>query len=288
MSTELSTLDLNVTQQIVDTLMSGEGHLSFSSLCAFKESPADFINYKLGKREETDAMLYGSMVHCLVLEPEDFDNRYYCIDDTDTCEKIGGAKPRATKAYKEWKSQIVLQAGERQVVETNDFLNAKIVASNVLHNRASRKILDICPEREVSIEWEYANFKFRGFIDLKGERASKKAGSKKVKADLKTCTDAAPDKVQRQIVYDSWYLQQVMYNEADPADENYIIAVDKKGGVSVHLLHPHLMAHGKEEYQKLLDGFNECILKDGFNQSYDFWAERWDGIYSAEKPAWLY
>lgn len=282
MQTELSTLSIDKAQEIIDSLMAQDDHLSFSSLCQFKESPADFMRYKLGERVQTDAMIYGAMVHCLVLEPNDFENRYFTIDDTQVCIEIGGAKPRATNKYKDWYASESVKAGGRILVETNDFLAAKVVASNVNHNRAARKILELCGEREVSKEWEYGNFKFVGRPDFEGDVKKKRRG------DLKTCTDANPDKVHRQIVSDSWYLQQAMYDEADPVEEHYILAVDKKGGVSVHLLHPHLIIHGKEEYKKLIDGFNECIVKDAFNQSYDFWAERFDGIFSAEKPAWLY
>jgi hypothetical protein len=63
---------INFASPIISGLMSGESHLSYSSLKAFKKSPIDFINYKMGKKETTDAMLFGSMLHCLVLEPQDF------------------------------------------------------------------------------------------------------------------------------------------------------------------------------------------------------------------------
>lgn len=277
---ELQQIQLNNTGAIVSALMSHEGHLSFSSLKCFKESPATFIEYKLAKREPTDAMLFGSMLHCLVLEPQDFEKRYLCLDDQDICNSIGGAKPRATKAYKEWKEFTVAEAGDREIVETNDYLSAKIIASNVLHNRASSKILDMCWEREKPIEWEFKNFKFKGFIDGKGDKA---------KCDLKSCADASPQKFQREIINNSYYLQGAMYNYAE--GENvpyYIIAVDRKGGVSVHKLEDRLIEAGMNEYNKLLDKFNECILKDDFDKSYDFWSDRFDGTFICEKPGYMF
>lgn len=277
---ELQHIQLNRTQPIVDALMSHDGHLSFSSLKAFKESPATFMEYKLAKREPTDAMLFGAMLHCLVLEPGEFDNRYHCLDDQDICGQIGGAKPRATKAYKEWKAVAMAEAGDKELVETNEYLAAKIIASNVLHNRASAKILDLGWEHEKLIDWEFKNFMFRGFIDGKGDKAI---------FDLKTCSDAAPKKFQRELIDHSYYLQAAMYLYG--VQENlpyYIIAVDRKGGVSVHKLEDKLIEVGMSEYNKLLDKFNECILKDLFDQSYDFWSERFDGTFIAEKPGWMY
>src|SRR5688572_30277110 len=145
---ELQQIQQPSAATLIESLMSGEGHLSFSSLKAFADSPSSFLEYKLAKPEPTDAMLFGSMLHCLILEPQDFDKRYLCLDDADICNSIGGAKPRATKAYKEWKAIAIAEAGERLIVETNDYLAAKIMAYNVRSNRASRKILDMCPEHE--------------------------------------------------------------------------------------------------------------------------------------------
>lgn len=277
---ELQQIQLDNTAPVISKLMSHEGHLSFSSLKAFKESPASFIEYKLAKREPSDAMLFGSMLHCLVLEPQDFENRYLCLEDGDICAQIGGAKPRATKAYKEWYQVTISEAGEREIVATNDYLSAKIIASNVLHNRASAKVLDKGWEHEKPIEWEFKNFMFKGFIDGKGD---------KVVFDLKTCSDASPTKFHREIISNSYYLQAAMYLYA--VGENltyYIIAVDRKGGVSVHKLEDRLIEHGMVEYNKLLDRFNECILKDDFDKSYDFWSDRFDGSFICEKPGYLY
>lgn len=260
--------------------MNHSGHLSFSSLKAFKESPSSFMEYKMAKKESTPAMLYGSMLHCLVLEPQDFDKRYLCLDDQDIIAQIGGAKPRATTKYKEWYQTSAAEAGDRIIVETNDYLAAKITASNVLHNRASAKVLDLGWEREKPMDWEFKNFMFKGFIDGKGTKAI---------FDLKTCTDAAPKKFQRDIINNSYYLQAAMYLYAVGEDlPYYIIAVDGKGGVSVHKLEPRLIEHGMKEYNDLLDRFNECILKDQFDQSYDFHSDRYDGTFICEKPGYLY
>lgn len=265
---------------IISSLMSHEGHLSYSSLSAFKSSPIDFINYKMGVKEQTDAMLYGSMLHCLVLEPGDFFNRYHLLDDLDICNQIGGAKPRATKVYKEWKQAALAEAGDKLLVEADDYTAAKIAANSILNNRASAKIINQATTREKPIEWEYKNFKFKGFIDGDGDKAI---------FDIKTMPNAAPKEVQREIVKRGLYIQAAMYlyGTGIPKDY-YIIAVDRKGGISVHKLEMALIEQGMIEYSILLDHFNYCILTDSFDQSYDFWADRGDGIFMCEKPAYMY
>lgn len=279
---ETETLNrLDKVETIVNRLMSHEDHLSYSSLSAFRECPKDFINYKLGDKEETDAMRYGAMLHCLVLEPQDFENRYYILDDATICIQIGGAKPRATNAYKEWKAGIIEEASGKIIVEPGEYQTAKITADNIHYNRASRKILDICPQREKPVEWEYMNFRFKGYKDGEGERAI---------FDLKVMPDANPEKVDREIVNRWLYVQAAMYiyGTGEGAKDYYIIAVDKKSGICVKQLHKNLIEQGMDEYDKLIKQFNHCILTDAWDQSYDFWSERYDGIHVCEKPAWLY
>lgn len=277
---EVQQVSQDKVEGIINALMHHESHLSYSSLSAFKKSPRAFIDYKLGIKEETEAMIYGSLLHCFVLEPGEFEKRYMVIEDADICAQIGGAKPRATKAYKEWYNAAIAEAGGRIIVEANDMMAAKISAVNIRHNRASQKILNMTPEHEKPIEWEYKNFCFKGFIDGIGEKAI---------VDLKTCADANPDKFQRDLIQRGYYLQAAMYLYATgEVRDYYIIAIDKMNGVSVHKLENKLIEHGMEEYDKLLDKFNQCILADAFDQSFDFYSPRHDGIYMAEKPAYLY
>lgn len=267
-------------EDVCAKLLRWEMRLSYSALSAFKESPSAFVAYKTRTRETTPAMIFGSMVHCLILEPEDFDNRYFTFDDSEKVNEIVGGNPRNTKAYKEWKAAACAAAGDRTVVSPEDFRNAKAIAFNVTTNRAAAKILRMCPVREKGIEWEYKNFKFHGFIDLDGEE---------VTADLKVCADASPKKFQRTIIDMDYHMQGSMYQMGnDRPKKHYIIAADRTGGVSVHLLHDVLIQKGMEEYDRLVGKFNECILSEAWGESYEFYSDRYDGTFLCEAPNWLF
>lgn len=261
---------------IIKKILRHESPLSYSSLSQFAESPADFIRYKLKEFERTEAMIYGAMVHCLILEPGKFYDRYFILDDKAKKKEIGGAKPGATTAYKDWFLNTKVTAGKKELVTTEDFEMANSIASGVINNRSANAILNLCPEREVKIEWEYLNYRFSGIVDGKG---------KGNKFDIKTCTDANPKKF-RWTILDMWYhVQAAMYGVAgnDLNDNYFIIAVDKKGGISCHQLSSGLLEKGRKEYEYYVNKFSECILSDSFNNSnYDFFAERWDGIYDVD------
>ena len=176
---EIVLVDIPNRSQRIDSLiarlMSHETHLSYSALKAFKDSPNDFIQYKFREKKQTDAMAFGSLVHCLILEPQEFENRYAILEDFDICCQIGGAKPRATKAYKEWKEVFLMDIGDKIVVSQEDYSTALSISNGVKNNRASAKILNQFTYKEQPIEWYYKNFKFLGFID---------GGSEKILCDV--------------------------------------------------------------------------------------------------------
>lgn len=266
--------------QLISDLMSGEKTLSFSSLKAFRNSPADFIDYAFREKKQTDAMLLGTLIHCLVLEPEKFSERYTVIDDSEVMAALADSgNPRNTKIYKEWKANFLATCiGETITLKQQQ--QAEIIAGNIIHNRAAKKILNLCPKREQKIEWQYKNFGFRGYYDLGGE---------KIRADIKKVPDASPRAAQATIIKMWYFGQAAMYLTAEGIKlPFYIICADAKGGVSVHKLDKSLIDHALEEYSNLVDKFNECLLKENFNQSYDFWAESYDGIYICDKPAYMY
>lgn len=291
MSAELAELDEEVElvdipdrnhriDSLIKRLMAHETHLSYSALKAFKDSPTDFIQYKFREKKQTDAMMFGIVVHCLILEPQEFENRYVIMEDFDICAQIGGAKPRATNAYKAWKELFLQENEGKEVISLDLYKIANSIAQNVKHNRASSKVLNQLTHREKGVDWEYKNFMFKGFIDGEGD---------KLLTDIKTCKDANPKKFQRDIISMSYYLQAAMYLTAIGVNKPYyIIAVDRKGGISVHRLHKHLIEQGLQEYSDLLNKFNTCILKDAFDQSYDFHCENYDGIHIMDKPAYMY
>lgn len=271
-------------KNLLAALMAGEKSLSYSALREFRESPNAYIEYALKEKKQTEAMLLGVVVHCLVWEPQTFDAKYIVMDDTEIYQKLiaGGSKsPRLTNDYKAWKSDFLAKNTEKQVIDMKVHKAAKFMASAVLRNRAARKVISQMTEFEKKIAWEYDNFKFTGYIDGCGP---------KIVGDLKVMKSANARKAQRTIV-DNWiYGQAAMYliGWLQKRLPFYVIAVDRKGEVSVHRLHDKLIDQGITDYDTLINGFNTALLKDRFGESYDFWADYGDGIYIADKPAFMY
>jgi len=264
--------------ELISKVKGKELRLSYSAISQFKKSPRSFIDYKMQKKEQTDAMRLGSIVHCLVLTPSLFDSTYFLLDDQEKVKEIGGGNPRATKVYKEWKAGEVEKAGEKTIISFDEYNQAAIMADCVLNNSSSKRILDACPEREVKVEFEINGLPFVSFIDAKGNDCI---------LDLKICSDADPKKFQRTIINDGYYLQGGVYSVAiEELKPYYIIAVDRTGAVSVHLLMESLIEHGMNELDRLTREFNKCVEKNDFHCSYEYRTN--SGVYPIDKPPYAF
>lgn len=89
-----------------------------------------FYDGKLPSKK-SDAYNFGSAFHCMILEPEKFDERFYVMDDTKICAEIGGAVPRNTTKYKEWKAAELLKLKGRYVLKLEEFKTCMKMAEKV-------------------------------------------------------------------------------------------------------------------------------------------------------------
>jgi exodeoxyribonuclease VIII len=63
--------------------------LSYSSLKAFSISPKHFINYRNKPKETTPALTYGQALHCMLLEPQEFNDTFTIMPSVDKRTKEG-------------------------------------------------------------------------------------------------------------------------------------------------------------------------------------------------------
>ena len=76
------------------------------------------VNYLTSETEETSAMLFGTLAHCLVLEPNELEKRFFVMP------KIDGR----TKEGKEAKAKALEEAGERSIIDEETLSRARLVA----------------------------------------------------------------------------------------------------------------------------------------------------------------
>ena len=106
----------------------GKPHLSYSSLKYALGDMRLWEMYMRGQlKKESEALRFGSLYDLLLFEPETFNDVYYTLDDASIVDSIGGANPRSTKRYKEWKAEAaqVAENADKQLAPEEDVKKAK-------------------------------------------------------------------------------------------------------------------------------------------------------------------
>jgi exodeoxyribonuclease VIII len=217
--------------------------VSASHLKAVMQSPyhywSRFVNPQRPLVEPTAAMRFGSLVHCVVLEPDETSKRY------------GVCGPRNTKAGKEQSEQMA-HAGI-EAVTASDMLIANCMADAVRQHPYAAALLSD-GKAEQSFWWD---------DKATGQRCKCRPdwyqGTTIV--DLKTCQDASPSAFARACATFGYHTQAAHYlSGLHGADRFVFVAVEKTYpyAVGVYELDPDAMAAGAEQCRIGLQTISDC------------------------------
>jgi len=224
--------------------------ISRSELWRLRESPEKFLWYQEHPEEPTPALIFGAMVHKLVLEPEDFDNEYAVAPEVD----------RRTKEGKAAWQEFVDGTGDKTVVTVADYEKAKEMAAKVKDTPFVDKLL--AGEHEKPILWD---------DDLTGELCKVRLDclstvtGEPVIVDYKTAADASTEAFIRAAINYGYDFQAAMYCEAvkQTTGKNprfVFIVQEKTEPYAVNILQADelLVKHGYDIYRELLGIYHEC------------------------------
>lgn len=118
-------------------LKHGRDYFSPSQLKKLFVSVSSLTSYLKKRWTTTSSMTLGTLVHCLILEPQEFTKRYVVLDDREICNEIGGARPSSTKKYKEWLSGFAEENKGKELVTMKDM----DIANKILKKAKSTGII---------------------------------------------------------------------------------------------------------------------------------------------------
>ncbi len=149
------------------------------------------------------AMLLGSLVHCMVLEPELLEERYAVAPQLD----------RRTKAGKDAWSDFEQEHTGKDVVTQEQWDAASNCTEAVLRHPSSEKLLEF--RKEHSIVWydEESRLPCKARLDLWSQKSS-------LVVDLKTTQDASPSAFSRQCANLHYAVQAAHYMDAVQVAQN--------------------------------------------------------------------
>lgn len=231
--------------------------LSFSSLVHLDKSPRHFVDYYTMPFNVTPAIAFGSLLHCLVLEPETFGERYAIAPSVDRRTKAGRA------AY-----QSFLDSCEGLTIITEaQHLQAINAIEGLKRCKPAMALLRSATEIEERLAFEHKGLTIKGIRDL---------ASPDFVCDLKSTADASPRGFGYSVRKFAYNMQAAIYTY-ECGRPYWIIALEKNGNCAVYELGKRQIDLGLEMFERLVMKYKRCALLDGWRESYGF--DQPEGVY---------
>ena len=229
-----------------------ERPLSYSSLKEFAKSPRHYLDYLNRKKETTPAMQFGSMVHCLLLQPDKFDSQFAIMPTID----------KRTKEGKEAYNKFLEGAVGLDVVMENDYNDAKAITDNVLSNDSLRNYIDNCHQFEQEFRAEMWDLPVRGFFDGIADDYI---------LEIKTTTDASPEYIIRDFYNRQYHMQAGLYNLVSEKPIKYLI-IETKGPYDAYIADASegYIKKGQELFSDTLVSFTKCMKENAWTKGYEY------------------
>lgn len=242
--------------------------VNWSTLSVLDSSPLHYRYALEHPREDTDALQFGRAVHCLILEPDLYRERY----------AVWAGADRRTRAGKEQWLAFEDELGDRTVLSCDTADAAHAAASAVLDAPGVRDLL-LGASVEHTIQWTDPVTR----IDCKGRLDAITADGRVL--DIKTTRHLLPRRFASAAAALRYHGQLAFYHDgAGCTDSNapVIIAVESQPPHDVAIYDCGLwLVPGRALYRRLLDRLAECRR-----------ADKWPGMVPEpmvlDLPAWAY
>ena len=203
--------------------------------------------YERGGSEDTDALIFGRAAHCLLLETETFNGRFYAIDDEEICLEIGGARPRTTKKYKEWIEPLKAENAHRQLLSLSDIDTITNMVDKAMSYKQVREMVESANLREKIYQKELKGVQCKIKVDA--------INTSNFILDYKTMRDPAIIKNAHKSVRNFGYKRQgAFYSDVAGVDDFWFLFQEKTYPYTVSLakLSPESRNEGRAEYENAL------------------------------------
>lgn len=222
------------------------------------QSPRHAKHYYDKGFESTDAMDFGTMVHKLLLEPEDFKAKYAVAPKVDRRKKEG----------KELWTAFMEENPGKEIITKDDYDKAKYMLDGFIANDAAVNLV-ACGQYEVAMFWTdvETGLKMKAkvdSIDFEKHRLG----------DLKTTLSCADRSLITTIKKYNYAFQQAAYSDGYEALKSVypqfeFIFVDKCNPSTTRLikLSESVVAKAQQDYNRAIEIWQKCT-KEGYWPSY--------------------
>lgn len=217
---------------------------------------------------KTDAMRMGTLVDCLVFEPDNYQIEYVVRPATYENTK-GEIKPWNMNSLVCKKRFADIEASGSEIISKENLETAEAIKESVMNHFTGAKLIN-AGKHQVSIVWvdEDTGVTCKARIDNYRDEGID---------DLKTTVDASAGAFSRHLNQFNYHVQGAMYIDARSVHEGnvlpyHIIAAESSEPycVMVHTIGPDSLFKGRDIYKKALRIYAECQERDKWPGYSDF------------------
>lgn len=236
------------------------GAVSNSQLQRLKRSPAHLRYYLDNPEDPTESMVFGSAVHCAILEPDMFTAFYACDVEGD----------RRTKKYQEAHAALVADRDGAHILAPADYAAALAIRDAANRCASVKALIHGAGDLELSFAWDQPVLDGDARCKGRADRVSWEIAGGTI-VDLKTTRDARKNAFERAIFNFGYYNQGAMYVDGIRAHrlaiKHYtIVAIEKEPpfGICPYRLRDEVLEAGRRENAELLAVYLECLKVDAW------------------------
>lgn len=272
----------NKIETSISTTMSNEDYhradgLSRSAIMDIIECPKlyqyNYLNKEREKKESTEQMRLGSLVHTLLLESDQYKNRYMILPQCD----------RRTKEGKSIYAKAINEVGTRTLIDEEMLKKSTHMVYSLKKNKILSKVLE---KYEGNVEHSFF-YRMDG-VDVTFKSRPDYFNSNFI-LDIKTAASAKPAIFSKAIFNYGLHIQAAMALDAlnscqEFVYENFIfVVVENKAPylTATYMLDADAIAYGRKCYLDAARSYLDCV-KSGVWPSYT------EEIQTISLPRWAY
>lgn len=249
--------------------------LSKSAVPHINRSGIHYKAYREKKIKKTKSMELGSLVDCLLLEPELFDKQYFLAPKTVVTDK---------GVEKEWSLRLAVcreikarkESFGMTMISNSDYELAQKIANRVKANKTATELLE--GKRQVSIRWidSTTGILCKARLDVLAENSIN---------DLKTTKNASPAVFPSEMKKYEYYVQGYVYTHAYEQVTGemlgfnvFAVESSEPFGVCSYSIMEDSLLLGKKEWDKACLNYKDYIENGASDYE--------EGLHLVDVPAW--
>ena len=250
--------------------------ISRSELWKISESPLKFKYYKDNPPPPTPSLVFGQILHKLVLQPESFAEEFDVIPEVD----------RRTKEGKQKYDEFIGNLGERTAITPDEFVKATEMSQAIMAEPLAKKLLS-GGEKEKVFFWN---------DDLTGEQCKCRVDcintsfSQPIIVDIKTTGDASSEGFMKSAINYGYDFQSAMYTDGVKHNISQqpifvFIAVEKEPPYAVNIFRADeiFMRRGYDLFREYIGIYHDCRMTGNW---YGYMG-KYEIINNLSLPLWL-